>query len=124
MKKSVLNYFTQICEEIERDGLKKNEKVITTPQGAKVGLSDGREVINMCANNYLGLGNNKEIIAAAKESYIFIKSQIENDITERLLEHPAITDVSEFEFTKNKRVWEVIFTVYTIYGTVEEAIIL
>ena len=55
---------------------------------------------------------------------LFIKSQIENDITERLLEHPAITDVSEFEFTKNKRVWEVIFTVYTIYGAVEEAVIL
>ena len=55
---------------------------------------------------------------------LFIKSQIENDITERLLEHPTITDVSEFEFSKNKRVWEVIFTVYTIYGTVEEAVIL
>lgn len=69
MKKSVLNYFTQICEEIERDGLKKNEKVITTPQGAKVGLSDGREVINMCANNYLGLADNPDVIKAAKESY-------------------------------------------------------
>lgn len=69
MKKDALNYFTQICEEIERDGLKKNEKVMTTPQGALVGLNDGRQVINMCANNYLGLANNPEVIAAAKESY-------------------------------------------------------
>lgn len=69
MKKSVLNYFTQICEEIERDGLKKNEKVITTPQGAKVGLCDGSEVINMCANNYLGLADDPDVIAAAKASY-------------------------------------------------------
>ncbi len=69
MKKSVLNYFTEICEGIERDGLKKNEKIIVTPQGAKVGLADGRTVINMCANNYLGLANNEELIETAKASY-------------------------------------------------------
>ncbi len=69
MRKDALKYFTEICEEIERDGLKKNEKVMTTPQGARVGLNDGKEVINMCANNYLGLANNPEVIAAAKESY-------------------------------------------------------
>lgn len=69
MKKTALNYFTEICSDIERDGLKKNEKIITTPQGAKVGLSDGREVINMCANNYLGLADNPEVIEAAKKSY-------------------------------------------------------
>ena len=69
MKKEALSYFVSICNDIERDGLKKNEKVITTPQGARVGLSDGREVINMCANNYLGLADNPEVIAAAKASY-------------------------------------------------------
>ena len=69
MKKSALEYFAQICEGIERDGLKKNEKIITTPQGANVGLSDGRRVINMCANNYLGLANNPDVIEAAKKSY-------------------------------------------------------
>jgi len=67
--KSALKYFAQTCEAIERDGLTKNEKQITTPQGARVKLSDGREVINMCANNYLGLANNPQVIAAAKESY-------------------------------------------------------
>ena len=69
MKKTVLNYFTEICDSIERDGLKKNEKVITTPQGAVVELSDGNHVINMCANNYLGLANDPEVIEAAKNSY-------------------------------------------------------
>ena len=69
MKKEALNYFASICKDIERDGLKKNEKVITTPQGAVVGLNDGRELINMCANNYLGLANNKEVIEAAKACY-------------------------------------------------------
>lgn len=69
MKKAALNYFTEICENIKKDGLEKNEKVIVTPQGANVGLNDGRTVINMCANNYLGLANNEEVIKAAKESY-------------------------------------------------------
>ncbi len=69
MKKSALNYFTEICEGIEKDGLKKDEKIIVTPQGSRVGLSDGRQVVNMCANNYLGLANNKDVIEAAKASY-------------------------------------------------------
>lgn len=67
--KAALSYFKEVCEAIEKDGLTKNEKIITTPQGARVVLSDGREVINMCANNYLGLGNHPEVIVAAKESY-------------------------------------------------------
>ena len=67
--KSALKYFEQICSDIERDGLTKNEKVITSPQGAKVYLDDGRQVINMCSNNYLGLGNHPEVKKAAKESY-------------------------------------------------------
>lgn len=67
--KSALKYFEQICSDIERDGLTKNEKVITSPQGAKVVLQDGRTVINLCANNYLGLGNHPEVKQSAKESY-------------------------------------------------------
>ncbi len=67
--KKALEYFKEICANIEKEGLTKSEKVITSPQGAKVKLSDGREVINMCANNYLGLADNDEVIAAAKKSY-------------------------------------------------------
>ena len=69
MNKQALRYFKELCEDIEKQGLTKNEKIITTKQGASVGLSDGRQVINMCANNYLGLADNKEVIAAAKECY-------------------------------------------------------
>lgn len=67
--RTALKYFKETCETIEKEGLTKNEKVITSPQGAKVKLSDNREVINMCANNYLGLANNPEVIKAAKASY-------------------------------------------------------
>lgn len=67
--KTALTYFKETCETIEKEGLTKNEKVIVSPQGANVFLEGGKEVINMCANNYLGLANNKEVIDAAKHSY-------------------------------------------------------
>ena len=66
--KSALNIFRATCDQIEADGMSKNEKIITTPQGARV-LANGRELINLCANNYLGLASNETIINAAKNSY-------------------------------------------------------
>lgn len=67
--KTALKYFREICHSIERDGLTKNEKIMVSPQGARVCLEDGRELINMCANNYLGLANNEAVIRAAQQSY-------------------------------------------------------
>ena len=67
--KTALKYFRELCEGIEKDGLTKNEKIMTSPQGAKVQLQDGRTLINMCANNYLGLANNPEVIEAARACY-------------------------------------------------------
>ena len=52
---------------IEQAGLYKNERVIISPQGAKIRVADGKEVLNFCANNYLGLSNNPSLIAAAKK---------------------------------------------------------
>ena len=54
--------------EIRAVGLYKNERIITTPQAAHVRVADGREVLNMCANNYLGLAENPAVIAAAHEA--------------------------------------------------------
>ncbi len=54
--------------EIREAGLFKTERLIGTPQGGRVKLEDGREVIIMCANNYLGLGNHPEVVAAAHEA--------------------------------------------------------
>ena len=50
--------------EIREAGLYKNERVIETPQEARIEVG-GREVLNMCANNYLGLSDHPEIVAAA-----------------------------------------------------------
>jgi len=54
--------------EIKEAGLYKEERVITTPQGAEIKTSDGNEVINFCANNYLGLSAHPKVIRAAKET--------------------------------------------------------
>jgi glycine C-acetyltransferase len=51
--------------DIRDAGLYKDERAITTPQGAHVGVSGGREVLNLCANNYLGLAQHPEVNAAA-----------------------------------------------------------
>jgi len=50
--------------DIREAGLYKNERVIETPQEARIEVG-GREVLNMCANNYLGLSDHPEIVAAA-----------------------------------------------------------
>jgi glycine C-acetyltransferase len=53
-------------EEIERAGLFKKERVITTPQDAVIETTEGKQVINFCANNYLGLSSHPKVIEAAK----------------------------------------------------------
>lgn len=68
-RKDVLKFYADEVEEIKNAGLLKGESPITSPQGAKVVLQDGREVINMCANNYLGLANDQRVIEAAVRSY-------------------------------------------------------
>ncbi len=55
-------------EGIQAEGLFKPERVIVTPQQATVKVSDGREVLNLCANNYLGLADDPRVVAAAKEA--------------------------------------------------------
>jgi len=53
---------------IREDGLYKSEQSIASPQRARILLEDGREVLNLCANNYLGLADHPEVVAAAKKS--------------------------------------------------------
>jgi glycine C-acetyltransferase len=53
--------------ELEAEGLLKRERVITTPQGARI-EADGRRVVNLCANNYLGLAGHPDLVRAAQEA--------------------------------------------------------
>ena len=66
-RKSATSSAAQL-EEIRSEGLFKPERVIVTPQQATVKVSDGREVLNLCANNYLGLADDPRVVAAAKEA--------------------------------------------------------
>ena len=54
-------------EDIKSLGLYKNERIIVTPQGGDIRVSDGSEVINFCANNYLGLSSHPEMVQASKD---------------------------------------------------------
>ena len=68
VKQDILDIYAKEVEGIKEAGLFKGEAPIASPQGARVKLEDGREVINMCANNYLGLGDDKRLIEAAKKT--------------------------------------------------------
>ena len=55
-------------KSIEEAGLYKRERIITTPQGAVIKTSDGKEVLNFCANNYLGLSSHPLVLEASKRA--------------------------------------------------------
>ena len=69
MHESFLNHLKSQINELKTTGLYKEEREIASPQQAVIRISDGREVLNFCANNYLGLSNHPEIIHAAKASF-------------------------------------------------------
>jgi len=62
------NFEQHLADELEgirEAGFYKTERVITTPQGAHVGVESGQDLINLCANNYLGLAQDERVKAAA-----------------------------------------------------------
>jgi glycine C-acetyltransferase len=62
------NYLQSELQAIQDGGIYKRERIIVSPQGANVKVSNGDEVVIMCANNYLGLSSHPEVIKAAKET--------------------------------------------------------
>ena len=59
---------SQTLDDIRAQGLYKTERIITSPQHSHIKVSEGREVLNFCANNYLGLADHPALITAAKEA--------------------------------------------------------
>jgi len=67
MNQQFITRLQQELDEIRTAGLYKNERIITSDQGAEIQVG-GKTVLNFCANNYLGLSSHPAVIAAAKEA--------------------------------------------------------
>ncbi len=61
-------HLSEELQEIKNNGLYKEERIITSAQGAEITLNTGERVLNFCANNYLGLSSHPEVIQAAKDA--------------------------------------------------------
>jgi glycine C-acetyltransferase len=71
MNQTLVHRIAAELEEIKQAGLFKKERIIESPQGAVIKVG-GKDVINLCANNYLGLSSHPKIIEAAKK-YIDVR---------------------------------------------------
>ena len=67
-KQAFYNNLQTELESIKDQGLFKSERIITSPQDARITLDDGSEVLNFCANNYLGLSSHPKVLKAAREA--------------------------------------------------------
>jgi len=65
MTNTFLNNITDTLRQIDADGLMKRERLITSPQAGGI-IVGGRNMINLCANNYLGLADHPDLITAAQ----------------------------------------------------------
>jgi glycine C-acetyltransferase len=63
------NHLKMQLDELERNGLYKNERILISPQQATITLQNGKKVLNLCANNYLGLANHPGVVDAAEKSF-------------------------------------------------------
>jgi len=68
MSPSFREYLKSHLGAIRAAGTWKGERFIATPQGVRIRLADGRDVLNLCANNYLGLAQHPAVRAAAHEA--------------------------------------------------------
>ncbi len=68
-RQEALAFYKSEVDSIREAGLFKGEAPFRSPQGSRVILEDGRELLCMCANNYLGMGDNPRLIEAAKKTY-------------------------------------------------------
>jgi len=65
---TIQEHLQKELESIRESGLFKEERIITSAQGAEITLSSGQTVLNFCANNYLGLSSHPEVVKAAKDT--------------------------------------------------------
>lgn len=67
MSRKLFAHLENELDQLKQQGLFKAERLITSPQSGEIRLADGRQVVNLCANNYLGLADHPALIEAATE---------------------------------------------------------
>ncbi|WP_142784710.1 glycine C-acetyltransferase [Changchengzhania lutea] len=68
MYSTIKHHLQKELQDIKDNGLYKEERIITSAQGAEITLNTGETVLNFCANNYLGLSSHPDVIQAAKDA--------------------------------------------------------
>ncbi|MBD3890492.1 glycine C-acetyltransferase [Olleya marilimosa] len=68
MYNKIKEHLQNEIQDIKDNGLFKEERIITSAQGAEITLNTGETVLNFCANNYLGLSSHPEVIKAAQDT--------------------------------------------------------
>jgi len=68
MNRAYLDQLRIKTEALAESGLFKSERILVSPQGGRIRVAEGANVINLCANNYLGLADNPELIDVAKRA--------------------------------------------------------
>jgi len=66
MFRTMKEHVRAALEESRASGLYRQERIITSPQGPRITLADGRELLNFCSNNYLGLADDARVVKAAQ----------------------------------------------------------
>ena len=67
MYTQIKNHLLNALQEIENNGLTKDERRLSSVQSVNI-VSNNQSVLNFCANNYLGLANHPEVISAAHQA--------------------------------------------------------
>jgi glycine C-acetyltransferase len=68
MYNKIKEHLQKELQDIKDNGLFKEERIITSAQGAEITLNTGETVLNFCANNYLGLSSHPEVVKAAQDT--------------------------------------------------------
>ena len=69
MYTNIKEYLQEQVEQLRKEGIFKDERIITSPQSNRINVEPKEVVLNMCSNNYLGLSNHPDVIQAARDSY-------------------------------------------------------
>ena len=99
MLKEFRERLSRDTQALDAAGLLKRERVIGSAQGPVVRLADGREMINLCANNYLGLADDPRVVKAAQRQMAKLPHAM-GDVHPHALKARLARELSQTTFQK------------------------